>query len=228
MKRVAVPVNFVLWDHDGVLVDTEPLFFEATARALADHGVAVSHDRWAALQAVGSGIVRLLDEAEGIAVTQAEIRHIRDEIYAELLSQRDVLIPGARRALEEIARSYRSVMVTTSLRRYIDQIHGQTGLLEHFEHIVTAEDCSRHKPHPEPYLRAMDLIGATPEACVAIEDSPRGFASARAAGVRCVVVRSDFIGSGSFDGAERVLDRVGQFGPFLAQLGDAAAEGAGS
>ena len=95
MKRVAVPVNFVLWDHDGVLVDTEPLFFEATARALADHGVAVSHDRWAALQAAGSGIVRLLDEAEGIGVTQAEIRHIRDEIYAELLSQRDVLIPGA-------------------------------------------------------------------------------------------------------------------------------------
>ena len=227
MKRVAVPVNFVLWDHDGVLVDTEPLFFEATARALADHGVAVSRDRWAALQAAGSGLVRLLDEAEGVGVTQTEIRHIRDEIYAELLSQRDVLIPGARRALEEVAGSYRSVMVTTSLRRYIDQIHGQTGLLEHFEQIVTAEDCSRHKPDPEPYLRAMDLVGATPEACVAIEDSPRGFASARAAGVRCVVVRSDFIGSGSFDGAERILDRVAQFGPFLAQLGDDAAEGAG-
>ena len=228
MKRVAVPVNFVLWDHDGVLVDTEPLFFEATARALADHGVAVSRDRWAALQAAGSGIVRLLDEAEGIGVTQAEIRHIRDEIYAELLSQRDVLIPGARRALEEVAGSYRSVMVTTSLRRYIDQIHGQTGLLEHFEHIVTAEDCSRHKPHPEPYLRAMDLIGATPEACVAIEDSPRGLASARAAGVRCVVVRSDFIGPGGFDGAERVLDQVADFGPFMAQLEAATAEGAGS
>ncbi|MGY8779505.1 MAG: HAD family hydrolase [Longimicrobiales bacterium] len=207
-----MPVKFVLWDHDGVLVDTEPLFFEATARALADHGVAVSHDRWAALQAAGSGLVRLLDESEGVGVTHAEIRHVRDEIYA----------------VEEIARCYRSVMVTTSLRRYIDQIHGQTGLLEHFEHIVTAEDCSRRKPHPEPYLRAMDLIGATPEACVAIEDSPRGLASARAAGVRCVVVRSDFIRSGSFDGAERVLERVAQFGPFLAQLGEAAAEGAGS
>ena len=223
-----MPVKFVLWDHDGVLVDTEPLFFEATARALADHGVAVSHDRWAALQAAGSGLVRLLDEAEGVGVTQTEIRHIRDEIYAELLSQRDVLIPGARRALEEIAVSYRSVMVTTSLRRYIDQIHGQTGLLEHFEHIVTAEDCSRRKPHPEPYLRAMDLIGATPEACVAIEDSPRGLASARAAGVRCVVVRSDFIGPGGFDGAERVLDQVADFGPFMAQLEAATAEGAGS
>jgi len=228
VKGVAVPVKFVLWDHDGVLVDTEPLFFEATARALADHGVAVSHDRWTALQAAGSGIVRLLDEAKGVGVTQAEIRYVRDEIYAELLSQRDVLIPGARRALEEISGSYRSVMVTTSLRRYIDQIHGQTGLLEYFEHIVTAEDCSKRKPHPEPYLRAMDLISATPEACVAIEDSPRGLASARAAGVRCVVVRSDFIGSGGFDGAERVLDQVADFGPFMAQFEAATAEGAGS
>jgi HAD superfamily hydrolase (TIGR01509 family) len=225
---VAVPVKFVLWDHDGVLVDTEPLFFEATARVLADHGVDVSRDRWAALQAAGKGIVRLLDEAEGVGVAQAEVRHIRDELYAELLSQRDVLIRGARRAVEEVTECYQSVMVTTSLRRYIDQIHGQTGLLKHFEHIVTAEDCSRHKPHPEPYLQAMALIGATPEVCVAIEDSPRGLASARAAGVRCVIIRSDFIGSGGFDGAEHVLDHVSEFGPFLAQLGPAAAEGAGS
>ena len=212
-------VQFVLWDHDGVLVDTEPLFFEATQRVLADHGVVVDRDRWARLQAAGQGLVRLLDEARDVDVTQAEVRRMRDDVYAELLAERDVLIPGARRAVEEVAARYRSVMVTTSLRRYVDQIHGRSGLLEHFDHVVTAEDCARHKPHPEPYLRAMELVGAAPDACVAIEDSPRGLASARAAGVRCVVVRSDFIDPGGFDGAERVLDSVADFGPFLSRLG---------
>ncbi|MDA0329613.1 MAG: HAD family phosphatase [Gemmatimonadetes bacterium] len=212
-------VECVLWDHDGVIVDTEPLFFEATARALADHGIAVERDRWAALQASGEGIVRLLEEARFGGGRQAGVRRVRDELYADLLGERDVLIEGARSAVEEVTGRYRSALVTTSLRRYLDQIHGSSGLLGHFAHIVTAEDCSRHKPHPEPYLRAMELVGARPEACIAIEDSPRGLASARAAGVRCVVVRSDFIGTPRFEAATHVLDSVAEFGPFLAQLG---------
>lgn len=214
----AVSVQCVLWDHDGVLVDTEPLFFEATERALADHGIAIERDRWAALQASGEGIVRLMEEARVKSVHQADVRRVRDALYADLLGEREVLIEGARRAVEEVTGRYRSVLVTTSLRRYLDQIHGGSGLLEYFAHIVTAEDCSRHKPHPEPYLRAMDLIGARPQNCIAIEDSPRGLASARAAGVRCVVVRSDFIGLPGFEAAMHVLDSVADFGPFLEQL----------
>lgn len=214
-------VQFVLWDHDGVLVDTEPLFFEATARVLALQGVVVGRDRWAALQAEGRGIVRLLEEVDIKGAAQAEVRRVRNALYEELLAERDVLIDGARRAVEDVATAYRSVMVTTSLRRHVDQIHRRSGILEHFEHVVTAEDCERHKPHPEPYLRAMDLIGAAPEACVAIEDSPRGLASARAAGVRCVVVRSAFIGAAGFEGAEGVLEGIGDFGPFLDGIGSA-------
>ena len=121
-------VQFVLWDHDGVLVDTEPLFFEATARVLA-------------LQAEGRGIVRLLEEVDIKGAAQAEVRRVRNALYEELLAERDVLIDGARRAVEDVATAYRSVMVTTSLRRHVDQIHRRSGILEHFEHVVTAEDC---------------------------------------------------------------------------------------
>lgn len=211
------PIQHVLWDHDGVIVDTEPLFFEATSRVLVEHGAPFSQARWAELQAAGQGIVRLIHEA-GLEGVEAEIRRRRDEIYGSLIAERDVLIPGALAAVEEVTTRYPSVMVTTSLRRFVDQMHGPTGLLDHFRHVVTAEDCTNHKPHPEPYLSAMRRLGSEPEACVAIEDSPRGLAAARAAGLRCVVVRSDFMASTEFAGAEAVLDSIRDFVPYLAEL----------
>lgn len=211
------PLQHVLWDHDGVIVDTEPVFFEATSRVLAEHGAPFTHQRWAELQAAGQGIVRLIHEA-GLEGTEAEIRRRRDEIYGTLLAEREVMIPGARSVVEEVTARYPSVMVTTSLRRFVDQMHGSTGLLDHFAHVLTAEDCARHKPHPEPYLRAMRQVGSEPGACVAIEDSPRGLASARAAGLRCVVVKSRFMASADFDGAEVVLDSIEDFAPWLADF----------
>ena len=72
--------------------------------------------------------------------------------------------------------------------------------------IITAEDCNRHKPDPEPYLRAMELLGATPARCVAVEDSRRGLTSAISAGVRCFVVRSEFMSDYDFEGAHALLD----------------------
>lgn len=210
-----MPIRHVLWDHDGIIVDTEPIFFEATARVMAKHGIRCDADRWAALQDGGRGIGRLLDEAGLDGRRRAEVRGMRDELYAELLAERSVLIPGARRTVETVTERFRSAMVTTSLRRYVDQMHRRSGLLDHFEHIVTAEDCARHKPHPEPYLHAMELLGATPETCVAIEDSPRGLASALAAGVRCVVVRTDFIAPERLRGADHVLESIQAFGPWL-------------
>lgn len=211
------PLKHVLWDHDGVIVDTEPVFFEATSRVLADHGAPFTHDRWADLQAAGQGIVRLIQEA-GLAGIEAEIRRRRDEIYGELLAERELLIPGARAAVEEVTFRYPSAMVTTSLRRFVDQMHGRSGLLDHFTHVLTAEDCTRHKPHPEPYERAMRQMGATPEECIAIEDSPRGLTAARAAGLRCVVVRSRFMANADFDGAAAVLDSIDDFAPLLSEL----------
>lgn len=207
-------IRNVLWDHDGVIVDTEPVFFEATSRVLAELGAPFDRPRWAELQAQGQGVVRLVEEA-GLASNLAEIRRRRDEIYGSLLAERNVLIDGARRVVESVTRRYPSVMVTSSLRRFVDQMHGASGLLDHFRHVVTAEDCRKHKPNPEPYLKGLALMGAPADACIAIEDSPRGLASARAAGLRCVVVRSDFMDTADFEGAEVVLDDISDFESYL-------------
>ena len=200
--------DFVLWDHDGVIVDTEPWFFEATRATLEDLGVDVSHEQWLRYQSRGQGLVRLVRESSAPDTDLAEIRSRRDDRYDELLRRNDVLIDGALDTLERVAEQRRMALVTTSLRRFVDQLHGDSSVLDHFDFVITAEDCERHKPHPEPYMRAMKLLGASPSHCVAVEDSPRGLTAAVAAGLRCVVVRSRFMQGSDFPGAHAVLDDI--------------------
>lgn len=207
--------EFVLWDHDGVLVNTEPWFFEATRATLAGYGIEVTRDHWLDIQSRGQGLVRLVNESEAVTPDLSEIRIERDDLYDELLRENDVVIQGALEVLGEVGESHRMALVTTSLRRFIDQLHGDSSVLDHFDFVVTAEDCSKHKPHPEPYLRAMELLGADPAESVAVEDSPRGLASAVAAGVRCLVVKSHFMFGSDFPGAHAVLDDIGQVPPQL-------------
>lgn len=212
-------IEWVLWDHDGVLVDTEPWFFEATRRTLAARGVDVSREEWLSVQAHGRGILHFAARSAR-ALDGAALRGERDELYARLLGEHDVLIDGALDVLRAVAGRCRMALVTTSRRRFVDQIHGTNGVLDVFDVIVSAEDCSRHKPDPEPYLVAMERLGADPARSVAIEDSPRGLAAARAAGVSCYVVRNAFMADRPFEGAAAVVDHLLEL-PAVLPLGTA-------
>src|SRR5262249_32092313 len=73
----------------------------------------------------------------------------------------------------------------------LDLVHTGNELLNLFDLIVTSDDCASAKPHPEPYLTALRALRLNPRRCLAVEDSPRGLASARAAGVPCIVVPTE-------------------------------------
>ena len=79
-------------------------------------------------------------------------------------------------------------IVTSSNPEPFHLIHGQTGLLRYFEFALLPGDYERHKPHPEPYLRAADRMGVDPAECLVVEDSERGLEAAGRAGMRCVVI----------------------------------------
>lgn len=93
---------------------------------------------------------------------------------------------------------------------HVDLIHRTTGLRKYFDFVLTASDYSRVKPDPEPYLRAVERSGVGREACVAIEDSERGLESAKAAGIRCIVVPSALTRGRTFAGAHRILGSVSE------------------
>jgi HAD superfamily hydrolase (TIGR01509 family) len=207
----------LLWDNDGILVDTEGLYFAATREALA--GVGVELDEALYLQLFlreGRGAFHLARE-RGLDDAQIEaLRTARDRRYAELLAAGSRVYAGAPEAVATLARHYRMAIVTSSEHEHFELIHRETALLHHFEFVLTHRDYARAKPHPDPYLAALDRLGLPAEACLVIEDSERGLRAARAAGIRCWAVPSRLARHGSFAEAERVFGSLGELASALA------------
>ena len=201
----------ILWDNDGVLVDTEHLYFQATQHVLASAGVDLTEQQYIAHFLVnGRGAWHLLEERGVGADEIARLRDERNDLYGRLLRQGPRAIPGVAETLRQLRGRYVMGVVTSSRKDHFDLIHEHTGLLPYFDFVLTASDYPRVKPYPDPYLAAVDRSGVGADACVAIEDSERGLEAATLAGVRCIVVPTALTQGGRFEGAHRVLAHVSE------------------
>ena len=205
----------LLWDHDGVLVDTEPVYYEATRATLAGVGIDLPRPSYLRLMADGVGYFGEARERGMSDAAIAALRESRNALYQRLLRTAPIDIPGVEDVLMYLARSHRMAIVTTSRGDDFELIHRTRTLTRHFELILTREDYVRSKPAPDPYLRALELLGVSRADAVVIEDSERGLRSAVAAGVRCIVIRSEFTQTHDFSGAWRHVDSLDQIAPLL-------------
>jgi HAD superfamily hydrolase (TIGR01509 family) len=206
----------ILWDHDGVLVDTERLYFQATRDVLASVGVDLTVDVYRQLFLTESRGAWHLAAERGIAAAEIEkLRVLRNDRYRDMLTNGDVVIPGALELLERLKSRYRMAVVTSSHREHFDAIHNRTRLRDLVEFVVTPDDYTHYKPHPEPYLLALAKLGLPAAECIAIEDSERGLQSARAAGIRCGIIRTELTEGCAFEGAERCFASLAELGEFL-------------
>ncbi len=199
----------VLWDNDGVLVDTEGLYFQACRTVLETIGVELSREQFQEISLRRGESTLNLAEARGLAdVEVARLRARRNQIYSDLLQAQSCVVPGAKETLEALYGQVRMGVVTSSRRDHFEIAHARSGLLKYMDFILTHEDYQHSKPHPEPYLTALDRHGLQPEQCLVVEDSPRGLASAIAAGLPCLVVLSGWTRREDFRGACQVLDDI--------------------
>jgi HAD superfamily hydrolase (TIGR01509 family) len=196
----------ILFDNDGVLVDTEALYFRANREALASVGVALDEPTYIELfLREGLGAWHLA-EARGIDPAGiAELRAARDRRYFQLVDEAEIVIPGVSELLPKLAARFRMAIVTSSEPGPFTRTHARTGLLPHFELVLTRVDYTNAKPDPEPYLCAVSRLGLPPARCLVIEDSERGLRAAKAAGLSCWVVPSGLTASGNFAAADAVL-----------------------
>lgn len=200
-------VEAILWDNDGVLVDTEGLFFQATRGALACAGIELTFEQFLDIS------MRQGRSAFDLAAQQgwppdriAGLKRERDRVYARSLEQQTRVLDGVLGALRALHGRLRMAIVTSSQRYHFDVMHASTRLTEFFEFVLAREDFRETKPNPEPYLLALQRLGLTADRCLAIEDSERGLAAARAAGLRCLVIPNDITRSCNFAGATAVLE----------------------
>ena len=184
--------RYILFDHDGVLVDTEFWYYKAGERALADIGFTLDRDQY--LQDMTQGLATWAQaRAAGIdEQTISRQREVRNVYYQEYLRTEDIEIDGVLETLDVLAGEYRMGIITTSKPADFALIHEKRSILDHMEFHLTREDYERAKPHPEPYLKGLQRFGATAAETVVIEDSERGLKSAIAAGIDCIVVANEF------------------------------------
>jgi HAD superfamily hydrolase (TIGR01509 family) len=201
----------ILWDNDGVLVNTEPLYFEANRSVLAEHGITLTPETFEEISLrMGSSVLELARVNDrGDAEIEA-LRAQRNTRYTELIEERAELFPGAKQVLQALAGRVRMAIVTSSNRDHFDLIHAKLGILHFFEFVLTGQDFTRYKPHPEPYLMAAERMGLQPAECLVVEDSARGLASAVAAGIPCAVIPHSLSTDSDFSTASAVLDHIGQ------------------
>ena len=206
----------ILWDNDGVLVDTEHLYCEATRQVFASAGIVIGDDDYRSMFLTGNmGAWQLLADR-----SQSEIARIRDErneIYSTLLRGRDHAIDGVKEVLQALHGRYAMGVVTSSRRDHFEIIHATSSLLPYFDFVLTREQYANSKPDPEPYLLGIARTGFSAEECLAVEDTPRGLMAATGAGAHCVVIPNALTVGGDFAAAYKVLRDIRELPAILDQ-----------
>lgn len=204
-----MPVEAIFWDNDGVLVDTEHLYFRATQEILATRGIALSDAQYLELFLQQSrGILHFAHEHGWSDAQLQAVRGERGARYAELLRSESCVLPGVEDVLSALHGRCRMGIVTSAKREHFDIIHAQSGLLKYFEFVLASGDYAESKPHPAPYLKALERVGVAKDACLVVEDTERGLAAATAAGLKCVIVPSRLTAGRPFSGAHKVLGSI--------------------
>lgn len=205
----------IVFDFDGVIVDSEPLHYRAFLEVLKPLGVRFDYVRYHK-RYIG------FDDRDGFrAMCDDQGVALDDDRLAELIAEKACAfqrivgagVPpfaGVVELIEEAAEAMPIAIASGALRSDVDAILaglGGGGLAERFEAVVTAEDVRQSKPDPESYAMTVRRLGVTPGSALAIEDTPAGLISARAAGLRTLGVTNSCAAE-DLSRAERVVDSL--------------------
>lgn len=191
----------VVFDFDGVIVDSEPLHFRSLREALLSERVEISHEEYLEhlLALDDRSSIRLAFERRGEQADGqrlARVEQVKIDRFAALIPEVPVF-PGARELIGALAAELPLAIASGARHDEIEAILGGIGLRDAFAAVVGAEDAARTKPDPAPYLEAARQLGGrvpglTPAECVAFEDSVPGVMSALGAGMKVVGVAHSY------------------------------------
>ena len=202
-------IEAILWDNDGVLVDTERLYLRATQEILAKVGVDLTRDMYIEFfLKQGKGAWHLAEEKGVPAAEVSRLRQERNKLYTRFLDDSPLLIDGAEVTLARLHGKFAMGIVTSSRRDHFEIIHQRTNLLQYFDFVLTGDDYTEYKPDPQPYLMGVERIGFDKEECLVIEDSGRGLIAAKRAGLACWVITTDLTRDSDFSAADKVLSDI--------------------
>lgn len=199
--------KYILFDNDGVLVETEPFYYEASKRALKEFfNVNIQFDQYMKIMTEGEGVWKAAPNATKEQIIIA--REQRDIYYQEYIKKENILIDNVDEILNELKKNYKMGIVTTSRRVDFELIHNNRGITDFMDFTLCVEDYKYSKPHPEPYLKGLEQFRAKNDQAVVVEDSQRGLISANKANIDCVIVHNEFTKTQDFSTAKQKIDKL--------------------
>jgi HAD superfamily hydrolase (TIGR01509 family) len=203
-------IKAILFDMDGVLVDSEEYIFEAAQLMFAEHGVQVKPED--ALPFVGTGensYITGIGRANGFEVEIERDKARTYQIYGEITHGKLKSLPGTDTFIQQCRQRGLKLAVASSADRVKIEINlREIGVpAGTFDAIVSGEEVERKKPFPDIYLLAAEKVGVSPGECLVVEDAVSGVAAAKAAGARCLALTSSFP-AGKLSAADQIVDSL--------------------
>jgi len=214
-------IKAVIFDLDGVIINSEPLHDESTAIVLQKNGISISekerkqflglNDKEIFSQVVKENKLKktpedLIQEREKVYFdlikkvkenklkkTPEDLIQEREKVYFDLIKKKGLdLFPGVLEAIQKFSKRYKLAITTSSEKSKVDFTLKKFNLSQYFPIIITGEDITKGKPDPEPYIKTIKQLGVKSKECLVIEDSINGMKSALDAGCFCIAVTNTF------------------------------------
>lgn len=191
--RRAEAIKAIILDLDGVIIDSEPLHVETEKRLFSEYGISVEPEDWARFKGLTPQAVYDLVRTKYRLRDTIDV--FLDKKYTYLAESYDrelSLFPDVSSFIQRFQKRYVFGLTTSTRRRLTNWVLTRFRLKDIFQVVVTADDVSQGKPHPEPYSRTIRSLNLTPPECLVIEDSVNGVASAKGAGAGCIALTTSF------------------------------------
>jgi len=197
-------VEAAIFDMDGLMVDTEGLYFQAESEVARRHGKPFTVEVMQKMMGhKASQSIQVMMETLGIEGSAKEIEALRDSLYTDLLMRGVTPMRGLLDLLDWLeANRYRKAVATSSKPIFKDIVFDHLDLHNRFEVVVTAQEISEGKPSPEIYRLTLGRLGLLPRQCIVLEDSVPGLRAAKEAGCFCIIVPNHFTQNQDFSGAD--------------------------
>jgi len=195
----------VIFDLDGVLIDSEGLQYKSYSRVLERWDVRVTKEIYSTHWIAAGRGPEYAVATFGLPIEPDQMRELKHPIYHEVLRAEVTLMPGAKEAVERLSARFPLALATNSIRHDVDFVMDRFDLRRFFTAIVTRDDYTGAKPEPDAFLTAARRLDLAPAACVVIEDAHKGVLAAHRAGIPVIAVPNEWTRANDFSLADRTL-----------------------
>ncbi|MEW6095248.1 MAG: HAD family phosphatase [bacterium] len=203
-------IKAVIFDMDGLMVDTEPLYSVAMSQIAEKRGKCFTLDiKQKVMGRLPIESLTIFKEQLGLNESPEKLLEEREEIYGKILAQNVKPMPGLFSILELLSKmSIRKAIASSSQRVWIDLIVNKLGILDQFEIIVCGQEVKHGKPKPDIYLLAAKKLNLNPEQCLVLEDAVSGVEAAKSANMKCIAIPNQFTQGLDFSNADLVANSL--------------------